>query len=107
MCVTEIVITKLPIQKEYIVPCENMLTLEVTKVEKKHRYRPVYRYKTEKERQEAIRASKSKYMKNKEWICSLCNNNHNYTLAGKWTHLATKRHIKNKNNNNKSYNILV
>ena len=34
MCVTDIVITKLLIQKEYIVPCENMLTLEVTKVEK-------------------------------------------------------------------------
>ena len=33
-------------------------------------------------------------MVNKEWLCPDCGNR-NYTLAGKWTHLKSKKHIKN------------
>ena len=36
-------------------------------------------------------------MLNKKWYCITCNNNHNYTLAGKWNHMKTKKHIKNSN----------
>ena len=35
---------------------------------------------------------KSKYMLNKKWYCRTCNNNKNYTLAGKTCHLKTKKH---------------
>ena len=51
-------------------------------------------YQTEEERKQAITRSKNKYMLNKEWLCPLCDN-HNYTLAGKSTHLKTKKHKKN------------
>ena len=34
-------------------------------------------------------------MLNKEWYCDICNTGRNYTLAGKWCHLNTKKHIKN------------
>ena len=33
-------------------------------------------------------------MVNKEWLCPDCENR-NYTLAGKWTHLKTNKHIYN------------
>ena len=52
------------------------------------------KYFTEEERKQAIRPTKTKCMLNKEWRCSACHN-HNYTLAGKWTHLKTKKHQKN------------
>ena len=44
------------------------------------------------ERKNAIRRSKTKYMLNKEWICHICDPNRNYTLAGKHSHLKTKKH---------------
>ena len=52
------------------------------------------KYFTEEERINAIHKSKNKYMVNKEWLCPECGNR-NYTLAGKWTHLKSKKHIKN------------
>ena len=58
--------------------------------EKKPRGRPI-KYFTEKERKNAIRESKRKYMVNKEWICIVCAN-HNYTLSGKCKHLSSKKH---------------
>ena len=41
---------------------------------------------------EERKKNKSKYMLNKEWYCRTCNNNKNYTLAGKTYHLKTKKH---------------
>ena len=55
-------------------------------------------YFTEEDRKEALKKSKTKYMLNKEWYCDVCKNGINYTLAGKWCHLKTKRHKKNANN---------
>ena len=53
------------------------------------------KYFSEKERVDAIRKSKTKYMLNKEWYCYECNNDHNYTLAGKHCHLRTIKHSNN------------
>ena len=55
-------------------------------------------YFIEEDRKEALKKSKTKYMLNKEWYCDVCKNGINYTLAGKWCHLKTKRHKKNANN---------
>jgi len=52
------------------------------------------KYFTEEERKQAIRPTKSKCMLNKEWRYPVCHN-HNYTLAGKWTHLKTKKQMEN------------
>ena len=52
------------------------------------------KYLTEEERKEANRLTKIKCMLNKEWRCSVCGD-YNYSLAGKWTHLKTKKHMKN------------
>ena len=41
---------------------------------------------------EERKKNKSKYMLNKEWYCRTCNNNKNYTLAGKTSHLKTNKH---------------
>ena len=49
------------------------------------------RYFCEKDRKEAIKKSKTRYMLNKEWICPDCH--HDYSLAGKWRHLSTQKHI--------------
>ena len=57
------------------------------------------KYFTEKDRKEAIKQSKTKYMMNKEWRCEICDN-HDYKLSGKWKHLNTKKHIKNQANIN-------
>lgn len=38
---------------------------------------------------------KSKLMLEKEWFCQICNNNKNYSLAGKFCHLKTMKHQKN------------
>ena len=51
------------------------------------------KYFTEDERIQAIKQSKNKHMRNKEWLCTVCDN-HNYKLAGKWRHLKTKKHTK-------------
>ena len=53
------------------------------------------KYFTEKERVDAIRKSKTKYMVNKEWYCYVCNNDVNYKLAGKHRHLGTNKHLNN------------
>ena len=53
-------------------------------------------YHTDEERKEALKRSKTKYMKNKEWYCEICNNGINYKLNGKWSHLKTKKHSDNK-----------
>ena len=63
--------------------------------------RPV-KYLSEEERKKANRKSNTKYMLNKEWICPDCGNK-NYRLAGKWTHLKSKKHMKNAAEN-KAYN---
>ena len=56
------------------------------------------KYFTEEDRMKAYHQSKNKYMLNKEWLCPDCGNR-NYTLAGKWTRLQTKKHIRNVNKN--------
>ena len=56
------------------------------------------KYFTEEERMKAYHKSKNNYMLKKEWCCPDCGNR-NYTLAGKWTHLKTNKHIKNANKN--------
>jgi len=43
---------------------------------------------------EEIKNHKTKYMVNKEWYCDVCKNERNYTLAGKWMHCKSKKHIK-------------
>ena len=52
-------------------------------------------YLAEEARKEALKKSKTKYMLNKEWYCDVCKNGRNYTLAGKWIHFKSKKHIKN------------
>ena len=66
-------------------------------MDKNKRGRPKV-YFTEEDRKEALKKSKTKYMLNKGWYCDVCKNGINYTLAGKWCHLKTKRHKKNANN---------
>ena len=58
---------------------------------KRGRGRPP-KYATEEERRQATRESKTRYMLNKEWYCTECNNNKNYTLAGKTCHIRTQKH---------------
>ena len=55
--------------------------------------RPI-KYFTEEERKQAIQQSKNKHISNKEWLCPECGD-HNYTMAGKWRHHKTKKHMKN------------
>ena len=55
--------------------------------------RPI-KYLSEEDRKNALKQSKTKYMLNKEWRCEACDD-HNYTLAGKWSHLKSKKHIFN------------
>ena len=54
--------------------------------------RPI-KYHTEEDRLNAVRESKTKYMLNKPWYCDACLRE--YPLAGKWTHMHTKKHIHN------------
>ena len=51
-------------------------------------------YDTVEERIKALRASRNKYQKNKEWYCDICLNGKNYTARGKFMHLKAKKHIK-------------
>ena len=57
------------------------------------RERP-YKHFSEEDRKHAITQSKTKYMVNKEWMCPVCGNR-DYSLAGKWTHIKTKKHVRN------------
>ena len=52
------------------------------------------KYFSEEERKQANKPIKTKYMLNKEWLCPKCGNR-NYTLAEKWSHLKTKKHMRN------------
>ena len=52
-------------------------------------------YKTEEERLAALRASRNKYQKNKEWYCDVCKNGKNYTNGGRTKHEQTKKHQRN------------
>ena len=56
------------------------------------------KYFTEEERIQAYHQSKNKYMVNKQWLCPDCGNR-DYSLAGKWTHLQSKKHIRNEAKN--------
>ena len=49
---------------------------------------------SDEERKNAVTRNKTKYMLNKEWRCEFCNY-YNYTMAGKHSHMKTKKHIKN------------
>ena len=50
------------------------------------------KYHTEEERKAARTRSKMKCMLNKPWHCESCDQT--YCLAGKWSHLYTKKHQK-------------
>ena len=39
------------------------------------------KYETNEERLLAIKNSKTKYMLNKPWFCSICDNGHEYSLG--------------------------
>ena len=52
------------------------------------------KYFSDEEKKQAIRSTKTKYMLNKEWICPVCENR-DYSLAGKWSHLKTRKHMRN------------
>ena len=58
-----------------------------------------FKYTNENDRKKARTASKTKYMTNKSWVCPDCKRD--YTLAGKWTHLKTQKHIKKVTESNK------
>ena len=55
--------------------------------------RPI-KYFSEEDRKNALTQSKTKYMLNKECRCPVCGNR-DYSLAGKWSHLKTKKHMRN------------
>ena len=40
---------------------------------------------------EELKNHKTTYMLNKEWYCDICKTGRNYTLAGKWSHLKSKK----------------
>ena len=56
------------------------------------RGRPI-KYDNDNDRKQAIKESKTRYMLNKPWYCDACNQQ--YTLAGKWMHMHSKKHIHN------------
>ena len=58
---------------------------------KKEKVRP-YFYKTEEERKDVIRRSKTRYILSKIWYCEVCDRE--YCLAGKTQHLKTVKHNK-------------
>ena len=51
------------------------------------------KYDNDEDRQNAIRQSKTRYMLGKSWVCHFCE--HDYSLAGKHSHIKTKKHIYN------------
>ena len=55
--------------------------------------RPI-KHLNKEDRNNALKESKTKYMLNKEWRCPACDN-HNYSLAGKWSHMRTRKHTYN------------
>ena len=54
---------------------------------------PPFFYKTEEERKDAIRRSKTRYMLSKIWYCEV--SDRGYCLAGKTQHLKTIKNNKN------------
>lgn len=72
-------------------------------MEKKKRGRPFGIYTPIKPlTQEEKRAAKIRYntlwLLNTDWYCDVCNNSHNYTMAGKHCHLKTNKHHINATN---------
>ena len=51
------------------------------------------KYKTEEERKDAIRRSKTHYTLSKIWYCEVCDRE--YCLAGKIQHIKTIKHNEN------------
>ena len=47
--------------------------------------------------------NKTRYQLTKEWICPICHPSKNYTIAGKFSHLKTKKHQKQK----KTYEVVI
>ena len=58
-------------------------------VKKKPRGRPKVFTKEE------LRRRKTLCTLNKKWYCEICQTGINYTLAGKWCHMKTKKHARN------------
>ena len=56
----------------------------------------VKKHKTEGERKDTIRRSKTRYMLSKIWYCEVCDRE--YCLTGKTQHLKTVKHNKNLQN---------
>lgn len=56
------------------------------------------KYFTDEERIKAHKKAKNTYMVNKPWLCPDCGNR-DYSLAGKWNHKKTKKHIRNQAKN--------
>ena len=56
--------------------------------------RPI-KYSNHADRQKAISESKTRYMLKTPWYCEFCYPTHNYSLAGKWSHCKSKKHITN------------
>jgi len=52
-------------------------------------------YKTEEERLAALRASRYKYQKNKDWYCDVCKNGKRYPISGKSNHERSQKHQRN------------
>ena len=48
------------------------------------------KYSCDKDRQEAIKQSKTRYMLSTPWYCDACEQM--YSLAGKHSHMRTKKH---------------
>ena len=53
------------------------------------------KYLTEAERIKGYRRDRQKCLREKEWCCETCGGDKNYTLAGIWMHLRTKKHQEN------------
>ena len=51
------------------------------------------KYSNDNDRKDAIKQSKTRYMLSKSWVCPACD--HDYKLAGKHSHMSTKKHIPN------------
>ena len=43
---------------------------------------------------EEITQHRTKYMLNRDWYCDIYKTGRNYTLAGKWCHIKSKKHKK-------------
>ena len=76
----------------------DITNIYVTKYSPKIKIHGNTKYYTEKDKKDAINKSKNEYMLSKSWFCEIYKNNMDYTLAGKCTHLKSKKHKKNSEN---------